>query len=143
MANTDFDYKDLTKEKNLWDIYIVSRRIPSSRFNVLTTLIVFFALVTNSWLTVQPINETIDLVRKLSDAGLTTSLNTIGLLLAGFTIFATVSQPSLSIRMGEIINRDSGLSYLKHNYFIFLRVFIYYLVFSVFCLLIVMFGHKG
>jgi len=143
MASTDFDAKDLTKEKKLWDIYIASRRIPFSRFNAFTTLIVFFALVTNSWLTTQPLEETIELIRKISDTGLTTSLNTIGLLLAGFTIFATVSQPSLSLRMGEIINKDSGLSYLKHNYFIFIRVFIYYLAFSIFCLLIVMFGHKG
>ncbi len=143
MGNVDFDPKDLTKEKKLWDVYIASRRIPFSKFNALTTFIVFLALVANSWLTSQPITETIEVVRTLSASGLSISLSTLGFLLAGFTIFATVSQPSLSLRMSEIVHPDSGLSYLKHNYFIFLRVFIYYLVFSVFCLIVMMFGHKG
>jgi len=143
MANSEFDAKDLTKEKRLWDVYVASFRIPFSRFNALTTLIVFLALVTNSWLTAQPIDETIIIVRELSDTGLVTSLSTLGFLLAGFTIFSTVSQPNLSLKMAEIKHPDSGLSYIKHNYFIFLRVFIYYILFSVFCLLIIMYGHKG
>lgn len=143
MASTGFDTKDLTKEKKLWDIYVASRRIPFSKFNAITTLIVFFALVANSWLTAQSIDETIEIVRKLSDSGLAISLNTLGFLVAGFTIFATVSQPSLSLRMSEIIHPDSGLSYLKHNYFIFFRVFIFYIAFSIFCLFIIIFGHKG
>lgn len=143
MEHTDFKPKDLTKEKKLWDVYVASRHIPFSKFNVLTTIIVFLALVANSWLTNQPIHETILIVRDLAENGLSIALSTLGFLLAGFTIFATVSQPSLSLRMSEIMHPDSGLSYLKHNYFIFLRVFIYYITFSAFCLFIIMFGHKG
>jgi hypothetical protein len=143
MVSPGFKADDLTSEKKLWDVYIASRRIPLSRFNFITTTIVFFLLVVNSWLTTQPINETINVVRQLADAGLSVTLSTLGFLLAGFTIFATVSQPSLSLRMAEISHPKSGLSYLKHNYFIFLRVFIYYLIFSIFCLCIIMFGHKG
>jgi hypothetical protein len=30
MCKPEFDPKDLTKEKSLWDIYLVSRRIPAS-----------------------------------------------------------------------------------------------------------------
>lgn len=143
MCKPEFDPKDLTKEKSLWDIYLVSRRIPASKFNIITTLMVFFALIVNSWLTTQPIIETIGIVRNQAGNGLVISLNALGFLLAGFTIFATVSQPNLFLRMGEIRHPNSDLSYLKHNYFIFLRVFIFYLTFAVFCLLIVMFGHKG
>lgn len=143
MSAPDFTPRDLTNEKKLWDIYIASKRIPFSRFNAISTAIIFMLLVVNSWFTTQPIAETIELVRKLSETGLAVTLSTLGFLLAGFTIFATVSQPSLSLRMAEIPHPVSGLSYLKHNYFIFLRVFIYYLLFSILCLLIVMFGHKG
>jgi len=143
MSNADFNPKDLMKEKKLWDIYLASRRISFSRFNFVTTFIVFLLLCLNSWLTTQTITETIEIVRNMASSGLAITLSTLGFLLAGFTIFATVSQPSLSLRMSEIKHPDSGLSYLKHNYFIFLRVFIYYLTFSVFCLFIVMFGHKG
>lgn len=142
---TDFKFvpSELTKEKKLWDIYIASRKIPSSIFNTLTTLLVFIILIVNSWLTTQPIDEMISMTRDLSSTGLAVTLSTLGFLLAGFTIFATISQPSLSIAMAGIEHPKSGLSYLKHNYFIFLRVFIYYLVFAVFCLIIIMFGHKG
>lgn len=143
MHAPEFNPNDLTKEKKLWDIYIASRRIPFSRFNTITTALVFLLLVVNSWFTTQPVSETLDLVRDLSNTGLAISLSTLGFLLAGFTIFATVSQPSLSLRMAEILHPVSGLSYLKHNYFIFLRVFVYYLAFSIFCLLVVVFGHKG
>lgn len=143
MNTPSFDPKDLTKEKRLWDIYIASKRIPFSRFNAITTAFVFILLLANSWFTTQPVEETIELVRDLSRTGLAVALSTLGFLLAGFTIFATVTQPSLSLRMAEIAHPDSGLSYLKHNYFVFLRVFIYYLLFSIFCLFIIMFGHKG
>lgn len=143
MVDPKLTFNDLTSEKKLWDVYIASRRIPFSRFNTITTALVFLLLVVNSWLTTQSISETIALVRNLSDTGLAVTLSTLGFLLAGFTIFATVSQPSLSLRMAEIQHPVSGLSYLKHNYFVFLRVFIYYLIFSIFCLSIIMFGHKG
>lgn len=126
MNTPSFDPKDLTKEKRLWDIYIASKRIPFSRFNAITTAFVFILLLANSWFTTQPVEETIELVRDLSRTGLAVALSTLGFLLAGFTIFATVTQPSLSLRMAEIAHPDSGLSYLKHNYFVFLRVFIYY-----------------
>lgn len=143
MNTPNFEPKELTKEKRLWDIYIASRRIPFSRFNTITTAVVFLLLLANSWFTTQPVQETIELVRELSKTGLALALSTLGFLLAGFTIFATVTQPSLSLQMSEIPHPSSGLSYLKHSYFIFIRVFIYYLVFSIFCLLIVIFGHKG
>jgi len=67
MVNTDFDPKDLTKEKSLWDVYIESRKIPSSRFNDLTTLAVATLLILNAYLTKTPINELLELVRKSSD----------------------------------------------------------------------------
>lgn len=134
---------DLTKEKRLWDIYLASRRIKSSRFNAITTAVVFMLLILNAWLTPQPLPDTVEVVREFANDGLSISLSTLGFLLAGFTIFATISQPSLSLSMSEIQHPDSGLSWLKHNYFIFLRVFIYYLLFAVFCLLVIIFGHKG
>lgn len=143
MSDVNFNTKELTKEKRLWDIYIASRRIPFSRFNTITTALVFVLLLANSWFTIQPVGQTIELVREFSKIGLEVALSTLGLLLAGFTIFATVTQPSLSIKMSEITHPDSGLSYLKHNYFVFIRVFIYYLSFSVFCLIVIMLGHEG
>lgn len=143
MSARDFSPKDLTKEKRLWDIFVASSRIRSNWFNVVSTALVFLALSTNAWFTPQPIAETLQVVRSFSILALSTTLSTLGFLLAGFTIFATITQPTLSLAMAELKHPESGLSWLKHNYFVFLRVFIYYLVFAVFCLIIQMFGHKG
>lgn len=143
MTDSDFNSADLTKEKKLWDIYLASRRIPFSRFNFWTTFLVFAALVLNCVLSDQPLEETLGIVRQASSDGILMSLSTLGFLLAGFTIFATISQPELSLAMAAIIDESTGLSYLKRTYFLFLRVFIYYLVFAIICLFIVMFGHSG
>ncbi|MCL6272226.1 hypothetical protein M3P05_20090 [Sansalvadorimonas sp. 2012CJ34-2] len=143
MSSSDYETKELTKEKKLWDVYWASRRLPHSKFNTITTIMVFILLIINSWLTQQPIDETLKFVREISSSGLSISLSTLGFLLSGFTIFATVSQPSLFLGMSEIPHPDSGLSYLKHNFFIFLRVFIFYIAFATLCLLITVLGHKG
>ncbi|MCW7551088.1 hypothetical protein NX722_00105 [Endozoicomonas gorgoniicola] len=143
MNSANYEAKELTKEKKLWDIYWASRRLPHSKFNIITTLLVFIALILNSWLSQQPVDETLAFVRSLADSGLSISLSTLGFLLSGFTIFATISQPTLFLRMSEIQNPESGLSYLKHNFFIFLRVFIYYIAFATLCLLVAVLGHSG
>lgn len=143
MSDPDFNVNELTREKKLWDIYLASRRIPFSRFNIISTLIVFLLLVMNAVLSTESMIETTKFVRDMAASGFSISLSTLGFLLAGFTIFATVSQPSLSLSMAKIKNETSGLSFLKHNYFVFLRVFFYYIVFCVFSLLVVIFGHSG
>lgn len=138
----DFPPKDLTKEKSLLQIYIASRRIKGSWFNGFTTFLVVLLLCVHAWLSPQPIDDTLAAVRGAADWGFSLSLSTLGLLIAGFTIFATISQPGLSIEMSRVRHPESGLSWLKHNYFIFLRVFIYYIVYSALCLSIIAFGGK-
>jgi hypothetical protein len=143
MNSDKFEPKNLLKEKKLWDIYLASRRIPYSRFNIMTTVIIIILLFLTIWCCNAPIEERISTIREFSGLGLNLSLSTLGFLLAGFTIFATVSQPLLLVAMSRVEHPDSGLSYLKHNFFIFMRVFIYYLFFATFCLLIIIFGHKN
>ena len=143
MEQSDFDPKELTQEKNLWDIYKESRKIPHSSFNRNTTVLVLILVILESFFTSQPISETTNFVRELSQMGLAITLSTLGFLLAGYTIFSTVTNPRLSLQMAGIDHKESGLSYIKHNNFIFLRVFIYYLAFAIFCLFIVLMGHHG
>ena len=143
MNSDEFLPEDLLKEKRLWHIYLASRSIPHSRFNIISTLIVSLCITASACLSPQPVDKTIEIIRYFSSMGLSLSLNILGFLLAGFTIFATVSQPNLLLGMAEMKHPESGLSWLKHNFFIFMRVFIYYLAFAVFCLFIIIFGHPG
>ena len=83
MNSQNFDSRDLLKEKKLWDIYLSSRRIPYSRFNVITTLVIILLLVLKVWCCNTPIDETIETIRRFGELGLNITLNTLGFLLAG------------------------------------------------------------
>ncbi len=134
---------ELTSEKRLCEIYHKSRKIPMSKFNLWSTLIVMVSLSINVWISNQSIGDMLDIIRKSAENGLSISLNTLGFLIAGFTVFATLSSPDLSLEMANHTHSESGLSYLKYNYFVLLRVFVHFIIFAGFCLAIVMYGHKN
>ncbi|MEB1890767.1 hypothetical protein VDR98_21790 [Xanthomonas campestris pv. campestris] len=141
MNDSDLSPISFTKEKSLWQIYVQSRKIPTSKFNLITTSIVFMAAMT-SWLSDQDTAETIRSVRDMSSTCFNASLTILGFLVAGFTIFATLTNARMFIQMGQIREREtnSGLTYLKKSFFILIRVFIYYLLFSVACFFILALG---
>lgn len=143
MANADFPPGDLTKEKSLWDIYVASRSIPGSRFNRIATIVFLVVLVFDSIYGAKSTSDVVDAIREHAEIGLDIALSTLGFLIAGFTIFATMSQPSLLLAMSEVRHPKSALSYLKHNLFVFVRAFIYYLLFCFLCVLILAFGGNG
>ncbi len=140
---SDLDSNDLLVEKNLWSIYWAARKIPSTKFNVITTWLFFLLTVFQVIVFPQSIESQVEYVRKYSEFGFNAALTTMGFLVAGFTIFATLSDPELFIAMGKSRHRVSNLSWLKHNFFLFIRVFVYFAVFIVFCLLIMVFGSKS
>lgn len=114
MNDSDLSPISFTKEKSLWQIYVQSRKIPTSKFNLITTSIVFMAAMT-SWLSDQDTAETIRSVRDMSSTCFNASLTILGFLVAGFTIFATLTNARMFIQMGQIREREtnSGLTYLK------------------------------
>jgi hypothetical protein len=127
---TEDQKKELTKEKNLWQIYLLSRQIPSSKFNRISLILGMVLMVIHVSTTNQETHEMAERVLKWSELGFGFALSTLGFLIAGFTVFATLSKPSLLLEMACQQHDESKLSYLKYNIFIFFRVFIYYLVFS-------------
>ena len=76
--------------------------------------------------------------------GFSYAISILGFLIAGFTIFATLTKPDLLLRMMDKIHEDTGLTYLKYNYFVFIRVFIFYLLISALYLFGILFcGEDG
>lgn len=133
----------LLDEKKLWNIYTKSRAIPRSEFNFWTTIAVFVMVILDLLFGNRDTREIYVVLKMFEVNGLLISLSTLAFLVAGYTIFATVTQPSLSLAMNEHTNSISGLSSLKHNHFLFLRVFIYYLTYAVFCILLMLFGYDN
>lgn len=117
---------DLLKEKSLWGIYWLALRIRRSRVNIivaLTFMIGTFLLARDS--------KAPDLATQLysvATVALSSTVSLLGFLIAGFSFFATVSDKQLFCRMAEHKHAGSGLSYLKYNLFIFMRVFAEFLM---------------
>lgn len=141
--NDDLSPKALMDEKSLWAIYVKARRIPFSSFNFWTTFAVFILVVLQYCMLEISLDEKLKVVREFSSMALGVVVSVLGFILAGFTIFATISQPDMLVAMSKCRHEKSQLSFLKNNFFIFMRVFIYYLVYTVFCLLVIVFAIKG
>lgn len=140
--NDDLSAKALIEEKSLLDVYVKSRRIPFNGFNFWSTVVVFALVVVQYCLLEVSLDEKLKVVRDFASLAMQVVVSVLGFLLAGFTIFATISQPDMLVAMSRH-RAESGLSYLKNNFFIFMRVFIYYLAYTVFCLLLIIFAVKG
>lgn len=133
----EFNSDELTEEIGLLDIYKVSRsKLPRSRINDFSTLAIFTMLIIYAFFSNETSSSLLEKVRKWSEIGFSFSAGILGFLIAGFTIFATVSDKSLFVEMSKIVDKKSGLSYLKYNFFTLMYVFIAYVGFAVLCLLI-------
>ncbi|MBO8086985.1 MAG: hypothetical protein J7D61_13180 [Marichromatium sp.] len=137
-----FKDSDLTSEKSLWDVYKLSRRILPSKFQVSIVITVTVLLALNSFMLTDDNSVLLQDVRKWAEMGFNFSITTLGFLIAGFTIFATLSKPKMMLAMMDHINKETGLPTLKYNFFAFMKVFIAYILFSFLFLTIVLFGQK-
>jgi hypothetical protein len=134
-------HESLLAEKSLWEIYRASWSISDSRFNWLVGLasLLFFtayALFEPNW---KPIHG---MLLKLAELGFNTAVSILGFLIAGFTIFGSLTKPKLLFTMLRFTHKKSGLSYLKYNFFTLLRTFIYFLIFGAFQLAVIVFGQR-
>jgi len=135
-----FNPAELTREKTLWAVWQQSRRIKDSKFVLYSTGAVFFLSLAYALAT--PLDGPVlaDRVRGWSDFGLNFAAALLGFLIAGFTIFATLSKPELFIEMAKRTEKATGLSYLKSHFFNFMKTFAVYFFFVCTCFLIKFFA---
>lgn len=127
--------KELLKEKSLWQIYCQTRSLrSSSNFNTYATLLVIGILATYVWLTPETAKELADRTREIAADGFSFATTILGFLVAGFTVFATVTKPDLFVFMARKRHKQSGLPWVKYNFFKFMEVFYIYIVFAGMCL---------
>jgi hypothetical protein len=138
--NYAFNDSALTSEKSLWDVYKLSRRILPSKFQVIFVLVIMAALSVNAYVFTESDNFLLSDVRKWAEMGFNFSITTLGFLIAGFTIFATLSKPKMMLAMMDYIDPATNLPTLKYNFFAFMKVFIAYIVVSIIYLLVILFG---
>lgn len=139
MSNS-FNPEDLTKEKSLWDIYHNAKRIKFSRFNKYIMAIAILAISARSLYLSKDIGVLLQETRRWAEIGFNSSVSILGFLIAGFTIFATLTKPSMLLKMMEFKHKETDLPYLKYNFFCFMRVFVYYIIFIIVYLSVMLFG---
>jgi hypothetical protein len=138
-----FDVAELSREKTLWQTRLAARKIPSSRFNSSVVLGAGIAASAYAWLTRSSAEALAQRTRDLTDLGFNFTIGILGFLIAGFTVFATITKEELFRAMATIQSKAPGLSTLKYNLFAFMRVFFDYLLFASYCLTVKVLGPQG
>ena len=129
------DWKNVIfQQKSLWQVYRLSLgELPRTRFNrtvLVTALVLLFAMAGwNVWTgpRYMSLNETAEFVFLLADIGFVFSLSILGFLIAGFSIFASVTKAELFITLANIPYKKTGINSLQFVFFNFLNVFVVYL----------------
>lgn len=139
----NFKSSELTSEKSLWDVYLLTRRIKPSLLHVTILGLSAFALTLKVFIQIDHPNFLLEEVRNWASNGFNFSITTLGFLIAGFTIFVTVAKPDMMLAMMDHTDPETNLPTLKANLAKFMHVFIVYIACSALYLLIILFGQKG
>lgn len=146
-----YDWKaELFREKSLWQIYAVARRFAPNKFNVLVRkialVIIIFIVCMNELFTDRgffPAQSAVIALRAWANSGLSFASQILGFLVAGFTIFATVSKRNIFVLLAENIDKSKNISHLKVIFFQFMRVFIIYISFCALSIISILLGTEG
>ena len=122
--------EELFDEKNLWQVYVRARRLTGSKFNHwatrLGTLLILVTISYGMYFSEPRLITPTDIiawVREWSSTGISFATSTLGFLIAGFSIFASVTNKKLFIALAHLDYRDTGVSRLKFIFFNFIVVF--------------------
>ena len=138
-----FNPASITAERSLWEVWTAVRRMPRCVFNRRCLIAAVLAMLPYVILTKQSTQEIAESARSVASDGLGFAAAVLGFLVAGFTIFATLSKPSLLSNMARITDERSGVSYLKSSFYVFFETFGWYLGFAACSVVIAVFGKKG
>ncbi len=139
----NFDKKELTKEKKLFDVFKLSLNIEASIFQKSFISIIFFILYLNACFLEDDLGVLLKTVRDWSNIGFSFSITTLGFLITGFAIFTTVSKPDMMLAMMGHYKKKYKMSTLKYILITFMKVFIGFLVVSFLYIFVIILGKEN
>lgn len=139
---TDEATKDLTKEKSLYDLYKLLRKIPQKRSSNVCIGLAFLVLLLHS--TLFDVSDTylVATTRSWAAFWLAAAVNILGFLIAAFTIFATLAKPDMLLAM-QRMSHDCGMTVLKYNLVSFIGGIVYYFLYILYCWSVITVGAPG
>ncbi len=120
---------DLLKEKSLWEVYKLSWKLPFPYFIVITPFLFGITVFIFGVSTEVTNSEIIFSIRSVLDLGFTFTSTIFGFLIAGFTIFASLTQKKLFVGIAKIKMPDSDLNWLKGTFAVFMHAFAHFSAF--------------
>jgi hypothetical protein len=139
----NFKPSDLTSEKSLWDVYLLTRKIKPSLLHTMVLSITAAVLTLKAYALTDQATSLLVEIRSWAANGFNFSITTLGFLIAGFTIFVTVAKPDMMLAMMDHTDPETKLPTLKANLAKFMHVFIIYIVCSGLYLSILLFGQEN
>ncbi|WP_422040644.1 hypothetical protein [Roseibium sp.] len=148
---TDDWKKQVFRQKSLWEVYTLSRaELPKPIFNSAVFWISAFVLsVVFVWSIgigheVYSLSEALTLTQTVANSGFVLAVGILGFLIAGFSIFASVTKDELFITLAKIPYRKSSINRLQFVFFNFLNVFTVYVGLLAICLFsIILFSEQS
>ncbi len=143
-------HQELLAEKSLWQIYRKSPRFWTTRSNAVMTAVTAALLGTFAVLHLHPpvwarFLDRYSLYETMlgwASQGFAYTTTVLAFLIAGFTVFSTITKPALFVELAQIPHDQGPLSELKFVFFVFFNVFCHYLGFLLLCTVVLLFGGK-
>lgn len=128
--------EDLLNEKDLLAVYRLGKELPHKKFN--TALLIVFPILSGivAFSGLWEVSEILTVTRSIIESGFDVSINLLGFLLAGFTVFTSIYKSELMLFMAKEEKEGTGLSYLKYNMYHFMKLFIVLLIFCFVCFIL-------
>ena len=126
---------DITREKTLFALWRTASKFPKRKFNWIIAACIGLLLARYSALMWEQPDTLWLLFRKIESTGFTFATSILGFLVAGFTVFVTVTRLDMFLKMAKTEKSETGESVLKYNLSAFIVTFVHYVCYLFACLL--------
>ena len=130
----------LNGEESLYRIWRRSRRLVPGWFDLFVIALAVIVLTAFVLLTKEPVSPMADRLRSWADTGSNFAISILGFLIAGFTIFATITKPELFVKLATTPFPKYRTDYLKYSFYAFMQVFIHFMMFLGLCFSVKLLG---
>lgn len=135
--------EELLQEQSLLDVYRAARALPVSRFNQRVTGFVCIVLVLYVWFSPESAHALAEKTRTLADYSFSFATSILSFLIAGFTIYLSVTKLDLLLLLASVRNEKTELPEIKQIAFYFVRTLVHYVLFCLLCVVIKLFASSG